>query len=100
VADQSAQEHLGGLSRTIAAFCRVCGYESDSPSWGEDGRTPSFEICPCCGVEWGYEDSLREGVLAHREAWFADGAKWTHEDVLHDGLTIEERLARVPPEFR
>ena len=39
-------------------YCRVCGYRSDEPPWGDDGRSPSFNHCPCCGVEWGYQDLL------------------------------------------
>lgn len=36
--------------------CRVCGAKQLEPPWGNDGLTPSYEICDCCGVEFGYED--------------------------------------------
>ncbi len=38
--------------------CRVCGldHHPDMP-WGEDGQLPSFDICLCCGVQFGYGDS-------------------------------------------
>lgn len=81
-------------------FCRVCGYLSDLLPWGEDGRSASFEICPCCGVEWGYEDSLPQGVRAYRQEWLERGAPWFTPEEPHDGLTTEERLARVPLEFQ
>ena len=29
--------------------CRVCGLNQDFKPWGEDGKTPAFEICGCCG---------------------------------------------------
>ena len=33
-------------------FCPVCGYPlSDYNPWGDDGKTPTYDICPCCGVE-------------------------------------------------
>ena len=33
-------------------ICRVCGYcDEELFPWGEDGETPTFEICPCCNVE-------------------------------------------------
>lgn len=92
----SPEKTSGGVARIAEAFCRVCGYDSDILPWGEDGRTSSFEICRCCGVEWGYEDSLPTGVVKYREQWLAKGAKWTHEGVPHDGLTTEERLSHVP----
>ena len=34
--------------------CRVCGKVQDDPTWGEDGKTPTFDICDCCGVQFGY----------------------------------------------
>ena len=36
--------------------CRVCGYINDEITW-EKGIYPTYNICPCCGVEFGYEDS-------------------------------------------
>lgn len=32
-------------------FCRVCGLPLDEDPWGEDGKTPNYTICPCCGVD-------------------------------------------------
>lgn len=40
---------------TNSFYCRVCGLYLGYQPWGEDGKTPSYEICPCCGVEFGYE---------------------------------------------
>lgn len=77
------------------SFCRVCGYEPEGPPWGEDGRTPTFEICPCCGVEWGYQDATPIGVDRYRSGWLQSGAQWTDLSVAHDGLDAETRLARV-----
>jgi|SRR5205809_3691288 len=49
--------------------CPVCGYlQMTSPP--ED-----FYICPCCGTEFGYDDSTRSH-LQLRNAWLASGAKW------------------------
>ncbi|MGB7430615.1 MAG: hypothetical protein WA933_22715 [Microcoleaceae cyanobacterium] len=42
--------------------CRVCGYDMKYPIWGEDGNTPSFDICPCCGTEFGYEDCTPQSI--------------------------------------
>ncbi|WP_292556379.1 hypothetical protein [Mesorhizobium sp.] len=50
--------------------CRVCGLSQypDLP-WGEDGRQPSFNICDCCGVEFGYGDDGLENCLRLRRHW-------------------------------
>jgi hypothetical protein len=37
--------------------CPICGYDRlDEPPYDENGNS-SFDICPCCGIEFGYEDS-------------------------------------------
>jgi hypothetical protein len=61
--------------------CPVCFYGglTENP-WDED--SPSFEICPCCGVEFGYDDfSLDETERARKQAvlrklWEAKGFPW------------------------
>ena len=48
--------------------CRVCGFDC-SPffPWGVAGTTPSYSICPNCGVEFGYEDATLTGIQRYRE---------------------------------
>ena len=43
----------------------------------------SFEICPCCGIQYGYDDAAggkaetRPDIYAHfRESWKHAGLKW------------------------
>ena len=56
--------------------CRICGLiQSDLP-WGEDGKTPSFDICSCCGVEFGYQDATIYAIKRYRQKWISEGAKW------------------------
>lgn len=57
-------------------LCRVCGVPQDEPPWGDDGNSPSFNICPCCGCEFGYEDATPKAIQIHREKWLSTGAKW------------------------
>jgi hypothetical protein len=48
--------------------CRVCGYNcAPFLPWGEDGKTPSYSICPRCGIEFGYEDSSENVILYARK---------------------------------
>lgn len=78
-----------------AHLCRVCGYFSDDPPWGLDGCCPTYEYCPCCGVEWGYQDSLPTSVDRFRSEWVQRGGTWTDRAVPSDGLTTNERLRRL-----
>ena len=51
-------------------ICHICGYtELNEGSWGEDGNSPSFDICPCCGVEFGYEDCFEIEINKYRVNW-------------------------------
>lgn len=76
-------------------FCRVCGYQPTEPPWGDDGRTPSFDYCPCCGVEWGYQDSSPDGIERFRTAWLKNGAPWHDVKQQPDGLDLADRLRRI-----
>lgn len=50
--------------------CRVCGYtDAIFFPWGKDGKTPSFEICECCNVEFGYEDYQLSSIRRYRQKW-------------------------------
>lgn len=84
---------------TAASFCRVCGLRADQPPWGADGRTPVFEMCPCCGVEHGYQDASAAGARRFRTAWLAGGARWQDPSVPSDGLATDARLLHVPTDF-
>lgn len=84
-----------------ARICRICGYLFSGWSpWGEDGQSPTFDFCPCCGVEFGYQDSSLAGVRRWRDRWLRDGAQWSDSYVESDGLEADARMSRVPEEFR
>ncbi len=80
--------------------CRVCGLLIESPPWGLDGRTPLYEHCPCCGVEFGYQDATTVGAKKFREAWLATGAKWSESEKTPPDWSPTEQLEHVPEEFR
>lgn len=63
--------------------CPVCGYNRliKAPWTLEDGG--SGEICPCCGIQFGYTDSAGGSVIARHELykdwrreWIANGMPW------------------------
>lgn len=61
--------------RPTESTCPVCGYQGlIEPPYDALGCA-SFEICPCCGVELGYDDATRTH-LELRERWIAAGMKW------------------------
>jgi hypothetical protein len=52
-----------------STHCPVCGYELGFLPW--DGDSPSDEICPSCGIQFGYSDAaggdLRRRQQIYRE---------------------------------
>lgn len=80
--------------------CRVCGLLATDPPWGDDGRTPSFEICSCCGVEFGYEDSTPQGCRTYRAKWIASGNRWWDESLTPADWNLEIQLENTPILFR
>jgi hypothetical protein len=54
---QPSPDHTWNISmredEDASYCCRICGLKQDFKPWGEDGKTPAFEICSCCGVEFG-----------------------------------------------
>jgi hypothetical protein len=76
--------------------CRVCGLTQLDPPWGEDGNTPLFEFCPCCGVEFGYQDNTVESTRAFRERWLSRGALWDMPEKKALNWKLEKQLAQIP----
>lgn len=80
--------------------CRVCGLIQDEPPWGDDGATPMYEICDCCGVEFGYEDATPLGVARYRQAWLDAGAKWNNRKRLPGSWDLEAQLVSIPQQWK
>ena len=79
--------------------CRVCGYYIDDLPWGKDGNCPTYEICPCCGVEFGNEDCTKESTKQYREKWINGGAKWFEPEEKPKNWNKEEQFIKIPQEF-
>ena len=80
--------------------CRICGLQLDDPPWGEDGQTPDFTFCPCCGVEFGYQDASIKGIRAYRQSWINAGATWQDPKAKPLGWDLDEQLGHIPADYR
>lgn len=79
--------------------CPVCGYDDlfDAPWLNGSG---SDEICPCCGIQFGYDDARSHGLAVYerwRTRWISEGMKWfsTGGRPRPDGWIPEAQLKRV-----
>ena len=70
-----------------------------NPPWGEDGETPSWEICPCCGTEFGYEDCTVFAAKKQRAKWMEDGAQWTAHNEKPANWKLEDQIKNIPKDF-
>ncbi|MFW2513982.1 hypothetical protein ACNI3K_09410 [Demequina sp. SO4-13] len=80
--------------------CRVCGLELPEPPWGFDGNTPDYDYCPCCGVEFGYQDATPAGARRFRAKWLVNGAQWASSDERPGRWDRSVQLEDVPAAFR
>lgn len=83
----------------ITHNCRVCGLYIDDKPWGEDGESPTYEICPCCNVEFGYEDNTLESTLKYRSDWLKNGANWFEKKRKPENWNLGEQLKNIPKNF-
>lgn len=88
------------IPRPALAQCRVCGLD-----WGycqpwEDGEFPTYDICPCCFMEAGYDDISIQGIKGYRQTWIENGAKWSEPNKMPEGWSLESALASIPSAFK
>lgn len=79
--------------------CRVCGLYIENLPWGEDDKSPTYEICPCCGVEFGNEDYTIESTKRYRQTWINKGANWFNPKQKPEKWDKEEQFKSIPQEF-
>ncbi len=60
-------------------MCPVCGYKNlDEPPRSPEGY-PSYEVCECCGFEFGVQDDDRGYTYrSFRLEWLRRGSPWHH----------------------
>ncbi len=79
----------------VKYVCPICGFpELSEPPRNEFG-VPSFDMCNCCGVEFGYEDCTPDEIIKYREKWIKDGCKWALEDDKPANWSLEEQLKNI-----
>ena len=73
--------------------CPVCGYpDLAEPPRAEDGY-PSYEVCPSCGFEFGFDDDS-QGVSheEYRQKWIREGCQWFSSEGPPAGWDPQEQL--------
>lgn len=76
--------------------CPVCGFDKLQEIPFDKKNNPSYEICPCCGFEFGFEgDNSKHTFNQYREQWLEEGAKWFREDAKPKDWTLKKQLENL-----
>ncbi|WP_308638277.1 hypothetical protein [Paenibacillus silvisoli] len=76
--------------------CHLCGYpEQNKPPWTQEGLSPSYEICPCCGIEFGVDDINLLGFEIYKREWFEKGRDWFDQAKRPVNWEQEEQLKSI-----
>lgn len=72
--------------------CPVCGFDGleESPVRGQDAL--SYEICPCCGFEFGFDAASFD---EYRRQWVEGGAKWFIPTLKPENWNLEKQLSNL-----
>ena len=97
--------------------CPCCGYDGldgpayehlGPPPWSDLGSPPydpqfgrpSYEVCACCGFEFGNDDNPGTGAEPdsfeeYREEWIREGCNWFEATARPDDWDLEQQLGRI-----
>ena len=70
--------------------------------WGEDGKTPTYDICACCGGEFGFDDDIHacgKPIQVYRSKWISEGANFYNPSERPENWKLEDQLKNIPEEF-
>lgn len=81
-------------------LCPVCGYDLGFAPW--QGLSASDEICPCCHIQFGYDDCAggqpeKRAAIYYdwRTEWIAEGMPWRGSRKLPEGWDPVRQLQAI-----
>ncbi|MGF6226181.1 hypothetical protein QFZ27_000136 [Inquilinus ginsengisoli] len=74
--------------------CPVCGFPGLEGAPYDKHGCASFDICPCCGIEFGYDDATTSH-LELRMRWIAGGKRWWSDRGPPRGWDADRQLAQI-----
>ena len=76
--------------------CPVCGFPNlDEPPWDPVTKSPSFDICPCCGFEFGYDNATPTAMKKYRLNWVKTGARWFLPNLKPPDWSLRQQLLNI-----
>jgi transcription elongation factor Elf1 len=86
------------VSRVVPAgpghyICLVCGYPELTKPYGDEFH-PTYEFCPCCGYQYGYDDNVWPPI-DRRNTWIGEGMQWWRHGGPPEGWDPRQQLSRL-----
>jgi len=77
-------------------LCPVCGFNKLNEEPFSKKNEPSYEICPCCGFEFGFNgENNKRSFNDYRQRWIADGAIWFSAEVKPKDWNYKKQLENL-----
>jgi len=74
-------------------ICPVCGLDKLTDRLYNDSDNPSYEICDCCGFEFGFDDVVnKETYDSYRKKWLEKGANWFRPELKPANWNVDKQL--------
>ncbi|ANF95960.1 hypothetical protein [Paenibacillus bovis] len=77
--------------------CLVCGYDQlEEPQYVKE--VPSYEICPFCGFEAGFDDDAASYPLTipeYRAKWLKNSTSWFAPTDKPENWALKEQLKNI-----
>jgi hypothetical protein len=83
-------------SPTHTHECCICGCWFEEFPWGEDGKSSSYELCPCFGIQFGKEDITPEYIQQFMDVWKKQGYRWYDKTLKSDSWDLNEQMKKIP----
>ncbi|HET8688926.1 MAG TPA: hypothetical protein VFM18_20140 [Methanosarcina sp.] len=81
--------------------CPVCGYpELSEPPYDQNTNSPSFDICPCCGCEYGYDDATPKARDNFLKKWVSRGSPWFHPELMPPQWNVKKQLQSIGIDYQ
>ncbi|WP_132313659.1 hypothetical protein [Paenibacillus sp. BK033] len=77
-------------------ICPICGYEELTQAPYDTDGNESFEICDCCGFEFGFDD-VHDGHTfeTYRNKWISAGATWFYKQSEPEIWDLNQQLKNI-----
>jgi len=76
-------------------ICPVCGFKGLKEMPYDKQGSPSYEICHCCGFEFGLDD--KASMDQFRENWIKKGAPWFTPKLKPEDWNLQKQLENLLP---